>query len=198
MEALLLKAIARDPADNLTRFAYADWQEEHGDVRIAQFVRMQLALAALPPRPSAPLERAAWIVNVAPKLQKLQEEHRKLMGDKWVAVYNAHEPSLEPPWLPKPDFRWFGTYAFGRGFVHGVTASLDEFMRVAPRLAQLPVQVVNLTWTRTTVRFYRGAYRLHNVHKELKEFLADEYADSNTARLALSVACVKYFRKLNE
>ncbi len=46
-EAALLRAVADDPHDVLTRSAYADWLEEQGDARAA-FLRLQLALPSMP------------------------------------------------------------------------------------------------------------------------------------------------------
>lgn len=45
---ILLRAIAALFEDDAPRFAYADWLEENGDPRQAEFIRVQLALDRLP------------------------------------------------------------------------------------------------------------------------------------------------------
>jgi uncharacterized protein (TIGR02996 family) len=44
----LLKAIIDDPQDDLPRLAFADWCEENGDDTRAEFIRVQVELAAMP------------------------------------------------------------------------------------------------------------------------------------------------------
>lgn len=50
-ERALLRAILEDPADDLPRLAYADWREETGDDDRAEFIRVQIELSKLPPKP---------------------------------------------------------------------------------------------------------------------------------------------------
>ena len=53
VEADLLRAIAAgDDVGDATRAVYADWLEEHGHVREAEFIRLQQALRGLPPEDS--------------------------------------------------------------------------------------------------------------------------------------------------
>jgi uncharacterized protein (TIGR02996 family) len=61
----LLRAICENPDDDAPRLVYADWLDEHGDPRQAEFIRVQIELACLPDdaRASHPLterERALW------------------------------------------------------------------------------------------------------------------------------------------
>src|SRR3954451_11430097 len=48
-ERAFLSAIRDDPADDLHRLAWADWLDDHGDTRRADFIRAQVRLAGLPP-----------------------------------------------------------------------------------------------------------------------------------------------------
>ena len=42
----LLDAILADPADDAPRLVYADWLDENGQAERAEFIRLQVALAA--------------------------------------------------------------------------------------------------------------------------------------------------------
>jgi uncharacterized protein (TIGR02996 family) len=44
---ILLRAICAAPDDDAPRLAYADWLEENGDSRQAEFIRVQIALARM-------------------------------------------------------------------------------------------------------------------------------------------------------
>ena len=44
-----LQAILESPDDHTPRLVYADWLDKHGDPDRAEFIRLQVALAALPP-----------------------------------------------------------------------------------------------------------------------------------------------------
>jgi uncharacterized protein (TIGR02996 family) len=47
----LLAAILANPDDDNVRLVYADWLQEHGDDARAEFIRVQIELAKLPPKP---------------------------------------------------------------------------------------------------------------------------------------------------
>jgi uncharacterized protein (TIGR02996 family) len=46
-EAAFLRAICAEPADDTPRLVYADWLEEHGQGERAEFIRVQVELAAM-------------------------------------------------------------------------------------------------------------------------------------------------------
>jgi uncharacterized protein (TIGR02996 family) len=74
----LLAAIIADPDDDLPRWVYADWLEEHGEPAYAQFIRVQLQLAhsgAADPR------RQSW--------EQQQRELLKQYEDQWLAPLRA-------------------------------------------------------------------------------------------------------------
>lgn len=43
-----LRAIAAAPDDDVTRLVYADWLEEHGELRKAEFLRLECEWRTLP------------------------------------------------------------------------------------------------------------------------------------------------------
>lgn len=47
-EAVFLQVLGTDPQDTVTRAVYADWLEERGEADRAEFLRLQLAVKALP------------------------------------------------------------------------------------------------------------------------------------------------------
>jgi uncharacterized protein (TIGR02996 family) len=76
-----LQSILDAPDDDAPRLVYADWLEEHGESERAEFIRVQVKLAQLPPQ--AP-ERAA----LAAREQVLLQEHSRewaepLRGLNW-------------------------------------------------------------------------------------------------------------------
>ena len=61
----LLRAICENPDDDAPRLIYADWLDEHGDARQAEFIRVQIELARVPERnrqdhPLAAREQTLW------------------------------------------------------------------------------------------------------------------------------------------
>jgi uncharacterized protein (TIGR02996 family) len=102
---LLLRAILDDPDDDGRRLVYADWLEERGDVARAEFIRVQVELAALPAYDPRWAERRR-------REQALLRQH----GPTWRReVQSWARPGA----------------VFRRGFVAEVRASLAEFLRGA-------------------------------------------------------------------
>src|SRR5437762_1241175 len=72
-EASFLQAIRADPDDDAVRLIFADWLEDQGDTPRAEFIRLQVERAGLPPEdPHAQdlldreeellvLHRATWV-----------------------------------------------------------------------------------------------------------------------------------------
>ncbi len=112
-----LQRIRAYPDDDAQRLIFADWLDEEGDPR-GRFIRVQLALAELPPD--------------APARRKLQVEERDLLA--------AHREAWEVP------FRGLATgCVFNRGFVEEVNITARQFMRSAPELfAAAPIRHVHL------------------------------------------------------
>jgi uncharacterized protein (TIGR02996 family) len=106
----LLRAILEAPEDDAPRLVYADWLEEcgrPGDAERAEFIRLQLAMAALP------RGEPKWL-DLRRREYALWLAHR----DAWV----SHLPKLAR-WECRPEFE--------RGFVEMLTCTVSQFLKVA-------------------------------------------------------------------
>jgi uncharacterized protein (TIGR02996 family) len=115
----LLRGVSENPDDDAPRLVYADWLDEHGDPRQAEFIRVQIQLAQVPEseRPSHPLtarESALW---------------RELR--KWRYVIG--------------DWRLYTPSSFNRGFVNFWTGTVSDFlMAEADFWRKGPIQILNV------------------------------------------------------
>jgi uncharacterized protein (TIGR02996 family) len=87
VRAALLQAVCENPDDDTPRLVYADWLDDHGDPDRAEFIRLQVALAA----GSVPdSERAAAEAGVAELLARYQtawwDELPHRSGVMWMSV----------------------------------------------------------------------------------------------------------------
>lgn len=113
----LMQAILEFPDDDAPRLVYADWLEEHGDAEQAEFIRVQIELATLPPH-----ERRTSLGKRARELLARNEAD-------WVRPIRAHVAS----------------WAFRRGFVSAVTLSVDAYMKHTFELVHLtPIQRIEV------------------------------------------------------
>jgi uncharacterized protein (TIGR02996 family) len=101
----LLRAICDSPDDDAPRLVYADWLDENGDPRQAEFIRVQIALAGVPE-----FERATH-----PGFARVQELWRELR--KWR--------------YPLGDWRLFVLSHFFRGFNVVRSTTVRDFMTAA-------------------------------------------------------------------
>ncbi len=143
-----LRAILADPEDDFVRLVFADWLDEHGEVELGEFIRVQIELAN-------------WKIYQAPsELRELADSGRlyahharQLIAEK-VAQSEERFTTLcrrERELLGVHKHEWFGhvinrkawplnwDYRFRRGFVEGVTLAAEgwvehgrEICRVAP------------------------------------------------------------------
>ena len=122
----LLQAILDDPDEDAPRLGYADWLEEHGEPARAQFIRLQLARAALE--------------DHDPRAQELQQRCREMTA----------EPGTAQRWTPKLP-RGMGYPEFHRGFVEKVSCRITDFLKGAERLvAVIPLRHLNVGETSPT------------------------------------------------
>jgi uncharacterized protein (TIGR02996 family) len=115
----LLRAICETPGDDAPRLVYADWLDEHGDPRQAEFIRLHIALT-----PMKVFELAG------PQESRLLELWRDLR--KWRYVLG--------------DWRNFFLADVNRGFNTKWLGPVAEFLKVAPtpwRFRPLTVLSVN-------------------------------------------------------
>ncbi|MBY0231885.1 MAG: TIGR02996 domain-containing protein [Gemmataceae bacterium] len=76
---ILLADILADPGDDLPRRVYADWCEDHGDSDRAEFIRLQLALAAMPDDDPA-----------RPEAEARETRLRKANERRWLGPLRGH------------------------------------------------------------------------------------------------------------
>jgi uncharacterized protein (TIGR02996 family) len=111
-----LQAIIAEPDEDAPRLIYADWLEEHGDPR-GEFIRVQCALAR-------PGRKTRW-ADLKAREQTLLAEYRK----EWI----------------KPLRGIWKMLRFRRGFVEGMTLTVQKFLERSERLFRLaPVRDVRL------------------------------------------------------
>src|SRR5690242_5801815 len=96
----LYQAILANPDDDAPRLVYADWLDEHGQPERAEFIRVQCAMARIPPH------TARWR-PLHERSVRLEREWRV----QWTGP--AQELVLEPQ--------------LRRGFVDGVRLTIDQF-----------------------------------------------------------------------
>lgn len=122
----LFEAIRANPEDDAPRLVYADWLDEHGRPERAEFIRVQCAMARIPPR------TARWL-PLHDRAQRLEREWRV----KWTGPIQDRvvEATLR------------------RGFVDGVRLTVDQFRHSAEELVRLePIRV----WTFSEMALFFG------------------------------------------
>jgi len=120
-----LRAVTANPDDDLTRLVYADWLDENGQEERAEFIRVQVALAAGEPD--------------IKRRHHLEDRQRELLiahDQDWVRELAEV--------LECPPGTW-GGWVFRRGFVEYFHLPSHVFVRHGARLAQLtPVRELYL------------------------------------------------------
>jgi uncharacterized protein (TIGR02996 family) len=122
VQEALLAAILAAPDDDLPRLAYADWLEEHGELKRSSFIRLQLDLARWP----------RW----EPRRLRVQMlERARAEGREWVR---------ELPPLPE-GLGWSQDGPFERGFAERLVGRADCFVAHADEVCALaPVRTLEL------------------------------------------------------
>lgn len=134
----LLAAILAQPDEDVPRLAYADWLDENGDENDrarAEFIRVQIALARIPPVEFVPWNK---------RLIELRARDKALLtvnGMRWLEPLRERGGALEST----------DTHAqFRRGFVEVVWMPAPWFIfRAAALFASAPARELRVT--RTTV-----------------------------------------------
>jgi uncharacterized protein (TIGR02996 family) len=109
----LLQPIFDYPEDDDLRLVCADWLEDHGEFDRAEFIRVQITLAQLPPEDP---RRAA----LEEREQQLLKEHRQ-------------------EWIPQPVGEVSYDCTFRRGFVEHIGIDARTFLEHADRLFRWPL-----------------------------------------------------------
>lgn len=149
---MLLRAILESPEDDAPRLVYADWLEEHGDAKRAEFIRAQCTLAGMPDgHPTRPA--------LGDRVRQLEAKHRR----SWLA----------------PVRRWLDDWWFHRGFVEYISIDTRRFVKRAEDLfCYAPVQRVEFNHADGRVRELAAVPQLRRLtHVYLNRRNRDDYGN---------------------
>jgi carbon storage regulator CsrA len=144
-EIAFLQAVRESPDDDGIRLIFADWLDDHGQPERAEFIRVQVALASLPPGDSRRdalqvKERALleehqdrWLEPLRPILQRPPSFGERLRTFLW------RSRSAPLPWHVEPCVR------FHRGFVESLFLPAATFLAHAEALFQAAPGLVDLS-----------------------------------------------------
>lgn len=142
----MLRAICAEPQEDTPRLAYADWLDEHGEADRAEFIRVQVRIAAAEDQQG----RTQW-------WRAMRKAHAACYGcSPWCrdrlreraltpALYAAGLPSGVIPLTNPADVGHSTTFAhalFARGFVSHVTCTAADWPAHADSLYWSPAQMV--------------------------------------------------------
>jgi uncharacterized protein (TIGR02996 family) len=132
----LFRAICEEPWEDTPRLVYADWLEENGQPERAEFIRLQIELAAIPrdKRYGTPQEKRADELELAwdPTERQVKLKVAKKPRKSWSAD------------LPKGEgLEWSTWYA--RGFRHVVTFSSMKAVKKHADAVFVAAPVENVT-----------------------------------------------------
>jgi uncharacterized protein (TIGR02996 family) len=164
-EAAFLAAIIERPDDDVPRLVFADWLDEHGQPERAEFIRVQVELAALPDCPACGNSGVSqetvtrWIGGLgecgvgsrpAPCWKCPRHALRRRERELWRIAFKHQAEWLGLPFeatLRIEDAPGLGPYPSAllcRGFVSAVTLSWADWSRhAAALLAACPIRRVN-------------------------------------------------------
>jgi uncharacterized protein (TIGR02996 family) len=180
-----LDAIIQAPEDDAVRLVFSDWLEENGEPERAEFIRLQVALAAIPPdapRDIKAEEREAALLT-AYRLTWMKELPRWVSGERvtFRRGFVARIPSTSRRFLDKGGELFAATPLEG---VHLRRVERDlEALSTSPHVARLR----SLDLTRNVLR-HNAVARLAAVEEpcQLTELVLDEnYIDGNDTRTLL-------------
>jgi uncharacterized protein (TIGR02996 family) len=94
----LLRAICENPEDDAPRLVFADWLDEHGDPRQAEFIRVQIELA----RGNLTQERSQALGVRQQELWRQLRKWRYVLGD-WRRLYiDSFRRGFNTQWVGAP------------------------------------------------------------------------------------------------
>jgi uncharacterized protein (TIGR02996 family) len=158
----LHRAVLAAPDDDAPRLVFADWLDEHGEPDRAEFIRLQCATDRLPP--------------TSRRWQSFNDRAERLLRE-WRADWAA--PTLQR--VVRADFR--------RGFVDGVSLTIDQFLSGADDL--LALEPIRLWDFREIAFFHRSppltSLALHPAFDRVRGLAVGEFAaDEMVTALAAS------------
>ncbi len=149
--AALLAAVIADPEDVGVRLVYADWLEEHDEPERAEFVRVQVELAAWVGRDEEHCPKCGqhwrWRVGAGwGEWSDCQGGHR-WCSVRYLALRRREQELIGAhghEWCPVPIRPFHGAYR--RGFVEEVALTCAKWLAHGRELVRLaPLRVVRLT-----------------------------------------------------
>jgi uncharacterized protein (TIGR02996 family) len=128
LEEAFLRDVIANPDDDAPRLVFADWLEEHGQAKRAEFIRLQCRMARLG--------------EEDPERDSLLERSEELLEEHLEQFLGPLAPLLQEGTSTDPD----RVLRFRRGFVEVVQLPLQAFARHAGELfARTPVRVLWLS-----------------------------------------------------
>jgi uncharacterized protein (TIGR02996 family) len=110
-----LEAILADPEDDALRLIYADWLDEHGDPERAEFIRVQIELARLPP--------------TDPCVSELRAREGRLFipnRQRW-GFPGKHRPHFRRGFLDEWEYGWPPDEAFRQAPIQTIWHAVDPY-----------------------------------------------------------------------
>jgi uncharacterized protein (TIGR02996 family) len=210
-ERAILKAVCDAPDDDFPRMAYADWCEENGRPRRAEFVRIQLMMAKGAEgcscgacvrrlgggqQTNGPCAMSQVRVPIGGKMKRADWRCHELCAEVggWPTFMTGWPPTICNITLSYSDLR--------RGFIDSITCGVDWWMIYGPEL----VRNAPLTWIDATDRapssqggwFREGTAGVLGGACELPgpifALVGKEARSRAAAMKALSDACLKWAR----
>jgi uncharacterized protein (TIGR02996 family) len=158
-EAGILREIVENPDDVTHRLVYADWLEEHGKSRLAEFIRAQCAFRAFL------VDREGTVrVPVAIEIMWIEPDVRVQLLEAFRPVYEDLKETREPMETVLPNHFRFWVH---RGLVEDLEvcggAALTAFVRHAKRIFST-VPLIRLTISASANREAWHIYTPVSVH----------------------------------
>jgi uncharacterized protein (TIGR02996 family) len=153
-ERSLLDAVLENPDDDLPRLVYADWLDENGDPKRAEFIRAQIAMAASDKVYDYFSNDYIYSVKVMSKVNptlcnKLLNE-TGLPFEKPIIFTDQRSNEL----LMREKSNEVIIH-FRRGFASALSAKIDWFMNNYPYFIRLPIEEMIIVEGGISVRYYK-------------------------------------------
>lgn len=130
----LLAAILADPGDDTARLVFADWLEENGQRKRAEFIRVQVEIARR-------AGQCGHVVRTTQTFCPACSDLRRREENLWLC--EGPQGPLNMPWIPGLSRPLLHQYS--RGFVSHVTCSWPDWSRHATAILERhPVTTVTL------------------------------------------------------
>lgn len=126
--AELFSEILRNPEDDALRLIYADRLDEEGEHARAEFIRVQMALAALPQPKKLTSADSSWDAELI-AMNEEDPHHERLLRRSLTLLGKNRKR-----WVPSHAQRWLTGGSFQKGFLTVVALRLLSWLRHGPEL----------------------------------------------------------------